>query len=125
MKRKYVLRILVISCALLFFFNIASTQENEPLGKKLFVEKKCSTCHSIESQGIVLKKKTKAPDLSHVGSQLKADFIKKYVLKEEKLDGVAHMFLFKGEQNELDSLAMWLESLKEPVKADTVEQKNQ
>lgn len=121
MKRKLVWKTSFIVLMLLFFLNIASTQENEPMGKKLFVEKKCSTCHSIESQGFVLKKKTKAPDLSTVGSKHTADFIKKYVLKEEKLDGAAHMFLFKGEPNELDSLANWLESLKEPVKVDTVQ----
>lgn len=121
MKWKFVGKIFLIVSAFVLFSHTVSTQENEPIGKKLFVEKKCSTCHAIESQGIVLKKKTKAPDLSTVGSKVTADFIKKYVLKEEKLDGVAHMYLFKGEPNELDSLANWLESLKEPVKADTVQ----
>jgi mono/diheme cytochrome c family protein len=124
MKWKLVKKISLMIFALILFSHYASTQENETIGKKLFADKKCSTCHSIQSHGIVFKNKTKAPDLSAIGSKLTADFIKKYVLKEEKLDGVAHMFLFKGEPNELDSLANWLESLKEPVKADTVQNKN-
>lgn len=121
MKWKLVKKISLIIFAPVLFSYYASSQENEPIGKKLFIEKKCSTCHAIESQGIVLKKKTKAPDLSTVGSKVTADFIKKYITREEKRDGIAHMSLFKGEPNELDSLANWLESLKEPVKADTVQ----
>ncbi len=124
MKWKIVGKTFLIISTFILFSYYASTQEDEAIGKKLFVEKKCSTCHAVESQGIVLKKKTKAPDLSTVGSKLTADFIKKYVLKEEKLDGVAHIFLFKGEPHELDSLANWLESLKEPVQADTVQHKH-
>lgn len=124
MKLKLIEKIFLIIFAPILFSYYASTQETETVGKKLFVEKKCSTCHSIESQGIVLKKKTKAPDLSTVGSRVTADFIKKYVTKEEKRDGIAHIFLFKGEPNELDSLANWLESLKEPVKTDTVRNEN-
>ena len=111
----------LIFSGLIFCFSVALTQEGKgkddkaPDGKKIFVENKCSSCHSIESVGI--KKKTKdnestelkPPDLSSVGSERKADWITKYLQK--KLDGEKHPKKFKGSDEELTTLAKWLETL--------------
>ncbi len=86
-------------------------------GKKLFLANKCNTCHSIESQTI---KKTlatsKAPDLSNVGSERKADWIAQFIQKKIDKDGKKHLKLWAGKEEDLKTLTEWLVTLK---KAET------
>ena len=85
-------------------------------GKSIFVQNKCSNCHSITSQGIERSGKPegdeKPSDLSTVGKKHNADWISKWLMKEETLDGKKHMKKFKGPDADLKILSDWLASLK-------------
>ena len=82
-------------------------------GKKVFIANKCNTCHSIESQGITMTlKSSKAPDLSNVGSEHKADWLVKYISKEETKNDKKHIKGWTGTKEDLQTVAKWLESLK-------------
>jgi hypothetical protein len=85
-------------------------------GKTIFVDNKCSNCHSIHSEGIKGKRPeggAKPSDLSNTGAKLKPEWIEKWLQKEETLYGKKHMKRFKGTPEELHTLAEWLSSLKE------------
>ena len=90
----------------------------EPAGKAIFLSSKCNTCHSIDSLQIARttgKKTTETgpPDLSTVGSKHKADWMAKFLLKEEAAaSGKKHMKQFTGKPEELQTLTSWLETLK-------------
>jgi mono/diheme cytochrome c family protein len=91
----------------------AISQETEPAGKKIFIEAKCNVCHSIESQSIVKKTATsKAPDLSNMGAEKSADWIAKFITKEEKLNNKAHPKGWTGKKEDLTTLSDWLATLK-------------
>lgn len=99
-----------------FAFADYSNTGDEPAGKKAFVDAKCSSCHSVTSQKIEAKKKKDVVDLSTVGSEHKADFLKKYLLKTEKLNDKNHPSVFKGEDKNLDEIIQWLGTLKKDTK---------
>jgi mono/diheme cytochrome c family protein len=83
-------------------------------GKTIFVNNKCSNCHSIKTQGIKGKRPeggAKPSDLSNTGAKLKPEWIEKWLNKEETLYGKKHMKKFKGTPEELHILAEWLSSL--------------
>ena len=109
----------------------------EPAGKKLFVENKCNSCHSIDAAGIEKKKaesqaadakaapagekkeaaaeKTttvpthKAPDLSSVGVDQTSEWMGKFLKKEVTTkEGKKHMKLWKGTDADLTTLTAWL-----------------
>ncbi len=87
--------------------------DEDPAGKKVFIEKKCMTCHSVDSQGLTLEaKKANIPDLSFAGDHNDSAFIVEYLKKNEKINDKAHPMAFKGTDEELKSLADWLASLK-------------
>ncbi|MFO7447768.1 MAG: cytochrome c [Ignavibacteriaceae bacterium] len=100
----------VLSIVALYGLTFSFAQEKEPAGKTVYVEKKCGTCHSVESAGLTSKKKD-AVDLSNSGVN-NAETIAKYLKKEVKLDDKNHKTAFKGTDEELKDLAAWLESLK-------------
>jgi len=80
---------------------------------KLFVDKKCNMCHSIESQKVEKKMaSSKAPDLSDVGSTRDAAWITKWLNKEVELNAKKHMGSWNGTPEEEKTLADWLASLK-------------
>lgn len=84
-------------------------------GKSVFMENKCSNCHSIDVAGITKKSgssKTGPPDLSMVGTKHDAAWMAKFVQKEESLNGKKHMIKFNGSVDELKVLTQWLGSLK-------------
>lgn len=85
-------------------------------GKQIFVEKKCVGCHSIEAEGLTKKTpsttKSGPPDLSAVGADVKPGFIAKYLSKEADLHGKKHMMKFAGSDEDLKTLASYLEGLK-------------
>ncbi|HJY63080.1 MAG TPA: cytochrome c [Ignavibacteria bacterium] len=111
---------LIIFISFLYGFTNFRSQDEEPAGKKIFVDNKCGSCHSIEAVGLTTKSKKKnVPDLSEVGSKHTSEFIVKYLTKQEAIDDVKHSIVFKGSDEELLTLAKWLESLK----ANTEEQK--
>jgi cytochrome c551/c552 len=83
-------------------------------GKALFAEKKCDLCHTIESQGIQKKsEKMKGAELSDAGNRVSsADWLKKFLTQEELKEGEKHQRKWKGTDEELDTLANWILSLK-------------
>ncbi len=106
-----------------------AAEEKSSEGKELFLKYKCRSCHSIDAQGIEKKKaeagegeeekapadsipKKKPVDLSGVGVAKTADWISKYLLKQEKLEAKLHKTKFRGTDEELQKLATWLGLLK-------------
>jgi len=87
-------------------------------GKSIFLANKCNTCHSIQAQGIAkagnesTNAKNPPPDLSGVGLKHQAAWIAKYLQKKETLDDEKHLKKFKGPDEDLATLAAWLESQK-------------
>lgn len=105
------------SVALLLLFFVltpfVSAQETEPAGKKVFMDQKCNLCHAIESMSITKKTATsKAPDLSNIGSDKSAEWIAKFLLREEKLNNKQHSKAWTGKKEDLTTLSTWLASLK-------------
>jgi mono/diheme cytochrome c family protein len=98
---------------LVSFISIASADDTVPAGQKLFLEKKCNTCHSVESAKIEKKMaSSKAPDLSDVGSTRDAEWITKWLNKEVELNGKKHMPTWSGTPEEQKTLVDWVASLK-------------
>jgi mono/diheme cytochrome c family protein len=85
--------------------------------KALFESAKCVRCHSVESQGVAAKPKAgeeeeeEIKDLSKVGAERSEDWIKKFLRKEEAIDGKKHKQKFRGSDEDLQTLATWLASL--------------
>ena len=101
----------------LFFVGSAFAQTAAPVskGKQLFTEKKCVSCHTIESEGIAKKSPTakmNGPDLSAAGTDAKPGFIAKFLAKETDLHGKKHMSTLKGTDDETKTLVAYLEGLK-------------
>ena len=127
-------RIMVITLAAFVaaaFTATAGAQDAKPDGKALFLDKKCNTCHTVKAQGV--EKRTAATgekkgageaapaaakattaDLSSVGLDLKADWMTKFLKREEmSKKGKKHM-LFKGTDEELTTIVTWLGAQKAP-----------
>ncbi|MGE5458523.1 MAG: c-type cytochrome [Methanococcaceae archaeon] len=95
--------------AMLLMSSVTTTaQEKTSDGKKIFEANKCNMCHSIKAEKIEATSKSKAPDLSAVGSDQKPEWIQKFLKKDEQLNGKKHPFMFKGTDAELKTLATWL-----------------
>ncbi|OGU30416.1 MAG: hypothetical protein A2057_11830 [Ignavibacteria bacterium GWA2_35_9] len=104
---------LISFIGIVYGFTNLDSQDDDPAGKQIFVDSKCVSCHSIEAVGLTTKSKKKnIPDLSDVGTRHNADFIMKFVTKQETLNDAQHPMAFKGSDEELLTLAKWLESLK-------------
>lgn len=115
-KVKIIISIFILG-TILALGNIASTAQEAPDGKQIFTVKKCNSCHSVESMGIErTNPKAIGTDLSKVGDELTAEFIAKYLKKEESLNDKKHGVAFKGSDEEFAALVQWLASLKaEPI----------
>ncbi|MBZ0199026.1 MAG: cytochrome c [Ignavibacteriaceae bacterium] len=81
-------------------------------GEKIFVDNKCTMCHSVSASEITSKKKD-AADLSKLSNVLTADFLTKYLKKEEAIDGEKHKVTFKGTEEDLNKMVEWLLTFKE------------
>jgi mono/diheme cytochrome c family protein len=111
MKNVVVYLVFIFAVVFLFGFAYSFNPEGGD-GKSIFVEKKCSSCHSIESADITSNKKD-AVDLSVTGDTYDAEFLIKYLIKEEKIDGKEHKTKMKGTEEEIKTISEWLASLKE------------
>lgn len=108
--------LLILVAVTLVLTNTWSFADEAP-GKTIFKDNKCSSCHTIKSEGIIKVsteevKGNQPPDLSNVGSKHTGDWMCNYLLKKETLKDVKHLKKFKGSQDELEVLAKWLASLK-------------
>jgi cytochrome c551/c552 len=102
--------------AIVFLYGFTFSMENNNTdGKKIFTDKKCNSCHTVEVAGIESKKKD-ASDLSAVGSEMDAEFMAKYLVQKEKLNDKVHKPAFKGTDEELETLSEWLVSLEKAEK---------
>ena len=83
--------------------------------KELFVASKCVKCHSIDAQGVAATPKAgdedKVHDLSKVGAERTAEWIQKFLRKQEDIKGKKHKLKFRGSDADLEALATWLASL--------------
>ncbi len=105
---------LALMTLVVFSFGLAfPVQAEDSPGKKIFMTSKCNTCHSIESQGVTKTlASSKAPDLSNVGSAHNAEWMAKYIKKEETKNDKKHVKGWTGTKEDLDTLVKWLETLK-------------
>ena len=89
-------------------------QDDKKDGKAIFIEQKCSNCHSVSSQGIKgLRPEggAKPNDLSNEGNKFKTAWFEQWLTKKATLNNKKHMRKFRGTPEELHTLAQWLESL--------------
>jgi mono/diheme cytochrome c family protein len=100
---------------LMLVLSFASVSQATGDGKAIFEANKCNLCHSIDSQGITKKsEKMEGAELSDVGNRLEsADWLKAFIKQEETKEGEKHKKKYKGTDEELDTLANWIMSLKQ------------
>jgi mono/diheme cytochrome c family protein len=98
----------IVVVALLTFAGAARAADAP--GRAVFGAQHCDECHAVSSQGITSK--GDAPDLAGVGNRHPADWLKRFLTKQEELNGHKHKKKFAGTDAELDQLAQWLSSLK-------------
>lgn len=103
--------VVILTIVALYGFAFSFSSNDDPAGKKIFVDKKCNMCHTVKSAGIE-SKKSDATDLSDVGSKMKSEDMVKYLKKEMKLNNKDHKTAFKGSDEELNKLVEWLSTLK-------------
>lgn len=103
---------LAVVLAIVFVAITSPTQAAD--GKAIFLDSKCNTCHSVDSQSISkTNDKMKAPDLSNAGAMVEsADWLKKFLTREVKLHDKNHLKKFSGTDEELGALVDWIMSLK-------------
>jgi hypothetical protein len=105
-------RSLLVAALALVGFLMTSTPSHAD-GKSVFLTNKCTHCHTVNSMHIARSGDEEKPvDLSKVGAQKNADWIKKYLLKETDLKGKKHKKAWKGSDADLNALAGWLAGLK-------------
>lgn len=103
---------LVIAIVALYGFAFTIAADEGPDGEQVFLDKKCVSCHSVESLEIASTKKSGFVDLSKVGNEAENDFLAKYLMKEEKQNDKAHPTKFNGTDEEFKALVDWLLTLK-------------
>ena len=136
-------RFLLLSVVMIILYSTAFAQDNEASenGRKMFIEKRCYTCHTInaeadaiqkekeafaKSKGVELKSDEEddegiAPDLSDIGTKRDAESITAFVKNPKKYfkdtpvcksnAKKKYRKRFKGSPEELDVLVIYLSSL--------------
>jgi cytochrome c551/c552 len=110
MKNIVVYLLFVIAVIALYGFAYSIPAVDAP-GKNIFVDNKCTMCHSVEVAEVT-SKKNDAKDLSNLSADLTSDFLTKYLKKEESLEGKKHKTAFKGSDEELQQMVDWLLTFK-------------
>jgi hypothetical protein len=128
--------ILMTICLATALLPASSLGEETAPGKKLFMKSKCNSCHTVNSQKIVMPPKAKdedsdddwdddgdekeelnAPDLSGVGLKHKGEWLHLYLRKKVANDKKRkHIQRFKGKTADRETLVNWLLTLKTPAK---------
>lgn len=104
---------LVLGLCVLSFLATAAFAQEEPAGKKLFVDNKCNMCHSITSASVDKKMASaKGPDLSNLGADHDAAWITKWLNKEVDLEGKKHPATVKMADADMKTMVDYLASLK-------------
>ena len=82
-----------------------------PNPKTIFLAQKCNMCHSLQAQGIERTSKsetTKGPDLGGLAKKRDAAWLKKWLKREEMINGKKHSLPFKGTPQDMDTIIAWL-----------------
>jgi mono/diheme cytochrome c family protein len=81
-------------------------------GEKTFADKKCVLCHVIKEKGGTVGPLARGPDLSTVGAQRDAQWLKAFMKDPKAENSKAKMMSFKGTEEELEALVVYMGSLK-------------
>jgi mono/diheme cytochrome c family protein len=106
---------LVLMSALLLAATGAWAQADSALiakGEKTFADKKCVLCHVINGKGGTVGPLARGPDLSTMGGQRNAQWLKAFMKDPKAVNPNAKMMAFKGTEEELEALVAYLGSLK-------------
>ncbi len=115
MKTHVVFLCLCLTLAALFLMpRRTCAQTTVTDGKTIFTDEKCDRCHSIRALGIKHTGQKEISDLSNAGSLYSREFIVKYLNREESIKGKKHLKNLKSEGADIETLAKWLSTLKEP-----------
>lgn len=105
------LGVLFITAAL----GLAATGQADPdEGKAAFSESGCNRCHAVETQGIeatIAVERMRGPDLSQIGSERDAEWIVGWVKRDLAVDDKRHSAPYRGTDDDLQALALWLATL--------------
>ena len=107
--------VLVLMSALLLAATGAWAQADSALiakGEKTFADKKCVLCHVIKEKGGTVGPLARGPDLSTVGTQRDAQWLKVFLKDPKAVNPRAKMMAFKGTEEKLEALVPYLGSLK-------------
>jgi mono/diheme cytochrome c family protein len=94
----------------LLFAMIACMAQADPIiskGGKVYTEKKCAACHSINGKGGKF-----GGDLTHVGAKRDAQWLTAFLKNPKTANPESKMSPFKGSDEELQDLVAYLLSLK-------------
>ena len=104
--------VLIVVCATGFLSQNAYGQDNNVDAKDIFLTEKCQRCHSIETLNITNTGQKDISDLSAVGSKRTAEWLIKYLRREEAINGKKHLKNLKTSGADIEKLANWLATLK-------------
>lgn len=109
MRRTAALVLAVVVPVLIVAFFVPASAAVD--GKAVFLAQKCNLCHSIDAAGIARvskAEKTKGPDLGGVAKRHDEAWMKRFLSKQEMLNGKKHLKTFTGTPEELDALIAWV-----------------
>lgn len=94
------------------FFSQSGYGQTDVDAKDIFLAEKCQRCHSIEELNITNTGQKDVSDLSAVGSKRMAEWLVKYLRREEAINGKKHLKNLKTSGADIEKLASWLATLK-------------
>lgn len=105
---------MLLALAALWWLPATATAADSSDTKEIFLAQKCNLCHEVSTEGIARKsEKVKGPDLSDIGARRDAEWIERFLLRKELVEGKEHKKEFKGTKKELAALVKWLVEHKE------------
>lgn len=118
-------RILLAGLMLLLLSAAGAAEAADARGKKIFQQRKCDKCHTVNSEGIAQAKDSdeeeeeeeeesddEPPDLSGAGEQMDAGTMDGWLRKKVAIDGDKHPKRFAGSDDERKVLIEWLRQTK-------------
>jgi cytochrome c2 len=98
---------LLVAASMILACGVVAMSADAAHGKEVYAAQKCQMCHSIAGVG------NKKWPLDGVGSKLKTDEIKKWILAPKEMDAKTTMKAYPNlPAKDLDDLVAYMESLK-------------
>lgn len=93
----------------------ASADTADGSGREIFEEAKCARCHAVASLDIEsqMKPPMGGPTLDEVKTERTVAWLRNYLKGSEELNGKAHLFRWRGTDEQLTALVDWLLELRE------------